>query len=538
MLAIGIPSVASASARAARCCSASATRARHRTLTKETQIIASNSTYGTRQSNKKDRRRRRRHLRLPLGRRPRAVHPAPTTSRAAARSSSRPSARRAAASRPATRTGAPFTTNATGVATGLNADKVDGRDGSDIASPSDSLFAAVNADGTLAAGGPEATGSTRTDAAAETYTVTFNRDVSKCSYTANVTGSSADFSLGVEGGPAANQVRVDQRDAAGGNTGPRVPPAGDLLSLARRRALAGRARPRGRSPARAARAASRQPGCSSIARRTAAIPRSDVAGVDLRQPGPEQQLVGLRRQLGGALGRARPASLGAVGGHQLVGLARQLVGARQPQQPPRAPRPAPRGPRRAARSAPPRLALARHHHQRRGLAAADVAALALGGVAARPSGGRRGRPSRPRSPPPSRRARSRGPSCWPARRRARRSRGRRRGCSLAGVDGDPARARRRSRPGAPPRARRARAAPRSAASARRRRPPAGRARAGRGPARPPTASRPRRCPGAPRCRASRRRTSASARPRRARRSRGRRRRSSTCRAARRATIPG
>ena len=43
--------------------------------------------------------------------------------------------------------------------------------------------------------------------------------MSKCSYTANVTGGSADFSLGVEGGPAANQVRVDQRNAADGNDG-------------------------------------------------------------------------------------------------------------------------------------------------------------------------------------------------------------------------------------------------------------------------------------------------------------------------------
>jgi hypothetical protein len=71
----------------------------------------------------------------------------------------------------------------------------------------------VNADGTLAAGGPEATASAKSDAAAQTYTVTFSRDVSKCSETANVVGNSADFSLGVEPGPAANQVRVDQRDA-------------------------------------------------------------------------------------------------------------------------------------------------------------------------------------------------------------------------------------------------------------------------------------------------------------------------------------
>ena len=90
--------------------------------------------------------------------------------------------------------------------------------GSDLAAASDLLFAAVNADGSLAAGGPEATGSTKSDAAAQTFTVSFNRDVSKCASTANVVGNSADFSLGVEPGPAANQVRVDQRNVADGNT--------------------------------------------------------------------------------------------------------------------------------------------------------------------------------------------------------------------------------------------------------------------------------------------------------------------------------
>ena len=65
---------------------------------------------------------------------------------------------------------------------------------------------------------PRRPASTKSDAAAQTYTVTFARDVSKCSSTANVVGSSADFSLGVEPGPAANQVRVDQRNVADGNT--------------------------------------------------------------------------------------------------------------------------------------------------------------------------------------------------------------------------------------------------------------------------------------------------------------------------------
>src|SRR6185295_4915474 len=41
-------------------------------------------------------------------------------------------------------TGAPFTTNATGVATGLNADKVDGKDATDFAAAGSLLFADVS----------------------------------------------------------------------------------------------------------------------------------------------------------------------------------------------------------------------------------------------------------------------------------------------------------------------------------------------------------------------------------------------------------
>ena len=181
-------------------------------LSTETEIIANNSTYGTRQSNKKD------------GDGGGAIYGCRSNpgSEPCIRSNNLKGGRAfefATRGKEAGRietgdpTGAPLTTNATGVATGFNADKVDGRDASDLASPGDSLFAAVNADGSLAAGGPEATGSARTDAAAQTYTVTFGRDVSKCSATANVVGASADFSLGVEPGPAANQVRVDQREA-------------------------------------------------------------------------------------------------------------------------------------------------------------------------------------------------------------------------------------------------------------------------------------------------------------------------------------
>jgi hypothetical protein len=213
-LAIGIPSVAVGfgEGRSLLLGKRNPSPSGSRALNTETEIIASNGTYGTRQSNKRngDGGGAIYGCRSELGKEPcirannlkggRAFE-FETVGKEAGRIET------------GDVKGAPLTTNATGVATGFNADKVDGRDGSDLAAASDQLFAAVNADGTLAAGGPEATGASKTNAAQQTYTVTFNRDVSKCSYTANVVGNSADFSLGVEPGTAANQVRVDERDA-------------------------------------------------------------------------------------------------------------------------------------------------------------------------------------------------------------------------------------------------------------------------------------------------------------------------------------
>jgi hypothetical protein len=86
-------------------------------------------------------------------------------------------------------TGAPFTTNATGVATGLNADKVDGKDGTDLATGA-LYFATVAADGT--ATGPRGAPKGSKSATGNTYTVTFDTDVSKCSYTTTSTGTDAD----------------------------------------------------------------------------------------------------------------------------------------------------------------------------------------------------------------------------------------------------------------------------------------------------------------------------------------------------------
>ena len=116
-------------------------------------------------------------------------------------------------------TGAPFTTNATGVAAGLNADRVDSHDASDFAMAADFLFAAVT-DSTTAAptvGGRGAASATKATTGADTvFTVKFNRDVSKCSYTASPVGSAGAQAPGVAPTSGnANAVNVDTGAAAG-----------------------------------------------------------------------------------------------------------------------------------------------------------------------------------------------------------------------------------------------------------------------------------------------------------------------------------
>jgi hypothetical protein len=111
-------------------------------------------------------------------------------------------------------TGAPFTTNATGVATGLNADKVDGKDGTDLATGA-LYFAAVSATGT--ATGPRGNPTGSRNATDNTYTITFDTDVSKCSYTAtpNVANATDAVALGVTGGSDPKSVVVDEPGATG-----------------------------------------------------------------------------------------------------------------------------------------------------------------------------------------------------------------------------------------------------------------------------------------------------------------------------------
>jgi hypothetical protein len=108
-------------------------------------------------------------------------------------------------------TGAPLTTNATGVATGLNADRVDGREGASLAAAGDFKFAVVaptgelqSARGAIASAGP---------GEGRTYTITFDANVSRCSYTTSAVGESLAESFGVSAGSDPRTVLVDQSTA-------------------------------------------------------------------------------------------------------------------------------------------------------------------------------------------------------------------------------------------------------------------------------------------------------------------------------------
>jgi hypothetical protein len=105
--------------------------------------------------------------------------------------------------------GVPFVTNATGKVANLNADKLDDKDSADFAATSDVLFAAVADGGTLGAN----RGATASSRAGDATTVTFNRDVTKCSYTATANGATAQ-ALAVATGPAATQVVVTEDSTA------------------------------------------------------------------------------------------------------------------------------------------------------------------------------------------------------------------------------------------------------------------------------------------------------------------------------------
>ena len=122
-----------------------------RALNSETEIIASNGSYGTRQSNKRngDGGGAIYGCRSDTGREPCIRSNNLKTGRAFEFVTSGKEAGRIEVG---DTTGAPFTTNATGTATGLNADKVDGKEAADFANAGDLLSARVGGNGALAGG--------------------------------------------------------------------------------------------------------------------------------------------------------------------------------------------------------------------------------------------------------------------------------------------------------------------------------------------------------------------------------------------------
>ena len=187
-------------------------------VTSETEIIADTATYGTRQSNKKD------------GDGGGAIYGCRSTidnepciranNLKGGRAFEFHTAGKETGRITATDvTGAPFTTNATGVATGLNADRVDGREGAELATAADFLFAVVDREGKLGAKRGAAGATLRTPATG-TYAVTFDREVKDCSFTVSPVGDAAATAYGVSV-PATEPkvVLVDQPDAADARTG-------------------------------------------------------------------------------------------------------------------------------------------------------------------------------------------------------------------------------------------------------------------------------------------------------------------------------
>jgi hypothetical protein len=218
VIAVGVPSIALATGegnplrQGARNPSSNASLA----LTRETQIIADSPTYGTRQSNKRngDGGGAIYGCRSALPNEPCVKAVNLNTGHAFEFTTRGKEGGSITVGDPA---GAPFTTNATGVATGLNADRVDGKSASDFAAAADvPEWAVVTVDGKLDSK-RGATDAKVSDAAKGTYTVTFDRDVHACAFTATAQGTAADPDVAFAVSPAPydpKSVLVDQSDDA------------------------------------------------------------------------------------------------------------------------------------------------------------------------------------------------------------------------------------------------------------------------------------------------------------------------------------
>jgi hypothetical protein len=178
--------------------------------TRETEIIANTSTYGTRQSNKSNNGGGAIYgCRSGPGGTARGNEPC---IRANNLSNGRAFEFRSDGAEVGriesqTANAAPFTTNAQGVATGLNADRVDSKSASDIVADAAALnkFAFVSANGTLG-GRRGATAAART--AAGTYRVTFSGDISRCAPQATVAATDT-ANAGLIGARVLNATTVE-----------------------------------------------------------------------------------------------------------------------------------------------------------------------------------------------------------------------------------------------------------------------------------------------------------------------------------------
>ena len=202
--------------------------------TRETEVIANTSTYGTRQSNKSDSGGGAVYgCRSKPGGTPAKNEPCLRATNLVQGLAFEYESRGPIAGTITAAGGdnaKPFTTNATGVATGLNADRVDGRDASDFlptggkaadadkldgrdrsdfVARGDLLSARVTAAGNVA-GGRGATGATVAEAT-NTFTVTFDRDIESCAVNATLNGTVADPDLTiVASATGARTVTVDE----------------------------------------------------------------------------------------------------------------------------------------------------------------------------------------------------------------------------------------------------------------------------------------------------------------------------------------
>jgi hypothetical protein len=161
-----------------------------RAYTKETEIIANVNTFGTRQSNKSNNGGgavygcRSQTGGTPKGNEP-CVRASNLANGRAFEFNSNGGTEVGAITGPAT--AAPFTTTAKGVATGLNADQVDGKSADEITAAALAKFATVT--GATGALGDQRGATASARSATGIYSVDFNADVSKCARTATITGT-------------------------------------------------------------------------------------------------------------------------------------------------------------------------------------------------------------------------------------------------------------------------------------------------------------------------------------------------------------